>query len=61
MHWGLELLSHLMPLAPHLSTISLEEFTLWQMQYTTSVPQYKNVLGTTLVSKMFLYYGTEGV
>ena len=28
MHWGLELLSHLMPIAPHLSTISLEEVTL---------------------------------
>ena len=32
MHWGLELLSHLMPIAPHLSTISLEEVTPWQMQ-----------------------------
>ena len=30
MHWGLELLSHLMPIAPHLSTISLEEVTPWQ-------------------------------
>ena len=31
-------------------------------QYTTpSVPKYKNIFNTTLVSKTFLYYGTEGV
>ena len=28
---------------------------------TPSVPKYKNVFNTTLVSKTFLYYGTEGV
>ena len=28
---------------------------------TPSVPKYKNVFNTTLVSKTFLYYETEGV
>ena len=47
----------------HANTLSWTSFMIVSphQNITPSVPQYKNVFYTSVVSKTFLYYATEGV